>query len=91
MIDLWNVWWVWLVGGVALGILEVFAPGFIFLGFAAGAVLTGLVLAVFPGLGLAAVCLLFACLSLLAWLGLRRAVGVRQGQIKLIDRDINEN
>ena len=37
---LWQVWWVWVAGGFLLGVLEVLAPGFIFLGFALGAVLT---------------------------------------------------
>ena len=35
---LWQVWWVWIVAGFALGVLEVIAPGYIFLGFAIGAV-----------------------------------------------------
>jgi membrane protein implicated in regulation of membrane protease activity len=38
------LWWVWVSGGVLLGIIEVFAPGFFFLGFSVGAVITGLVL-----------------------------------------------
>ena len=36
---MWNVWWVWIVAGFALGVLEILAPGYIFLGFAMGAVL----------------------------------------------------
>ena len=39
---LWQVWWVWVAGGFLLGVLEVLAPGFIFLGFALGAVLVAL-------------------------------------------------
>ena len=31
-------WWVWIVLGFALGVLEVIVPGYIFLGFAVGAV-----------------------------------------------------
>ncbi len=42
---MWTVWWVWVVAGFLLGILEVFTPGFIFLGFAVGAILTGHLLA----------------------------------------------
>lgn len=93
----WSLWWVWLAGAAALGILEIFAPGFILLGFAAGAALVGLLLGV--GGPLAAylsgsfptTLLLFSLFSLVAWLLLRRVVGVRRGQVKLWDRDINED
>ena len=39
-----GTWWAWVVLGFALGVLEILAPGYIFLGFAIGAVLTGAVL-----------------------------------------------
>jgi inner membrane protein len=89
--DLLSVWWAWIVLGFALGVLEILAPGFIFLGFAIGAVITG----VLVGLGLApsgtaVLILVFALASLAAWLALRRTLGVRKGQVKLWDRDINE-
>lgn len=89
--DAWQLWWVWVSGGVLIGILEVFAPGFFFLGFAGGAVLTGLLVAVWPGLGTPILLAVFAVLSVGVWLVLRRAVGVRTGQFKRIDRDINKN
>lgn len=87
-----GTWWAWVVLGFALGVLEVLAPGYIFLGFAIGAVLTG----VLVGLGLApsgipALIFIFAVASLAAWLVLRRTVGVRKGQVKIWDRDINED
>lgn len=89
--QIWMVWWVWVVAGFLLGILEVVIPGFNFLGFAIGAVLTGAV----AGLGLAqslpALLLVFAVLSLAAWLGLRRVMGVRENQVKVWDRDINDS
>ena len=92
----WDVWWVWVAGGIALAILEVFAPGFIFLGFAVGAVVVGILLAL--GGSIAAMLagsvptmvLVFAISSLVAWLVLRRLEGVRKGQKKLWDTDINE-
>lgn len=34
---LWSVWWAWIGGAIALVILEILAPGYIFLGFAIGA------------------------------------------------------
>ncbi|MCU0828817.1 MAG: hypothetical protein MUE52_15810 [Tabrizicola sp.] len=87
-----GTWWAWVVLGFALGVLEVLAPGYIFLGFAVGAVLTG----VLVGLGIAptsvaGLLLIFSVLSVLAWLILRRLVGVREGQVKVWDRDINDS
>jgi membrane protein implicated in regulation of membrane protease activity len=89
---MWTIWWVWIVAGFVLGALEVAVPGYIFLGFATGAVLTGILI----GLGAvtggpAWLLLVFAALSLLAWFGLRRTMGVRRGQVKVWDRDINDN
>ena len=90
--EIWQLWWVWAAGGVVLAILEVFAPGYFFLGFAAGAVLVGLGLATgFLGGSLPVMALVFAVVSLVAWLIVRRLVGVRKGQVKVWDRDINEN
>ncbi len=88
---MWNVWWVWIVAGFALGVLEVLAPGYIFLGFAIGAVVTG----VLVGLGviggaLPALLLVFAVASVGAWLVLRATMGVREGQVKVWDKDIND-
>jgi inner membrane protein len=88
---MWAVWWVWIVAGFALGVLEVLVPGFIFLGFSIGAVVTGILV----GLGLApaslaALILIFAVVSLVAWFVLRRTMGVREGQVKVWDKDIND-
>jgi membrane protein implicated in regulation of membrane protease activity len=89
---IWAVWWVWIVAGFALGVLEVILPGFIFVGFAIGAVIVGLGLGLgLLGGGLAVLLLVFAVSSLIAWVVLRLVLGVRQGQIKLWDRDINED
>lgn len=88
----WQLWWVWMAGGVVLGIAEIFLPGFVFLGFAAGAVVTGLLIWLgLIGPALPWDLLVFAIGSLIAWFVLRRVAGVRQGQSKLWDRDINEN
>ena len=89
--QIWTVWWAWVVLGFALGVAEVLIPGFIFLGFAIGAVVTGVV----AGLGLTAslplLILVFAVASVLAWLALRRVMGVRQNQVKVWDLDINDS
>ena len=39
-----DTWWAWVVLGFALGVLEILVPGYIFLGFAIGAVVTGILL-----------------------------------------------
>ena len=86
-----GTWWAWVVLGFALGVLEILAPGYIFLGFAIGAVLTGAVVGLGISASLPALVLIFAIASLVAWLVLRRTMGVREGQVKLWDRDINDN
>lgn len=89
---LWQEWWVWVVVGVTLAVAEVMLPGFILLGFAIGAALVGLLLLIgVLGGNLFALILVFAIASLVAWIALRRLVGIRKGQVKIWDRDINEN
>ena len=87
-----SYWWVWAVAGVALAALEVILPGFIFLGFAIGAGLTGLLMLVgLLGTDLAITALAFAVLSLASFLVLRRVVGVTEHQRKIWTKDINDN
>ena len=94
---LWSLWWVWLALAVALGIFEILAPGFILLGFAIGAAVVGVLLAVGGPLGASLggsftlTLAVFAVFSLIGWIGLRRTMGVRKGQVKTWDRDINED
>jgi membrane protein implicated in regulation of membrane protease activity len=91
---MWSVWWVWIVGALLLAILEVLAPAQIFLGFAIGAAGVGLGLLVgIPGLGgsVPVMLLVFAILSLVAWLALRPLMGIREGQVKHFEHDINED
>jgi membrane protein implicated in regulation of membrane protease activity len=87
-----GLWWVWIVLGFALGVLEVLAPGYIFLGFAVGAMATG----VLVGLGvlgatLPVTLLVFALASLAAWFATRRLLGTQASKAKIWDRDINDN
>lgn len=89
-----SIWWAWIIGALFLAILEVVAPAQIFLGFAVGAAGVGLALAMdVPGLAgsIPAITLLFAVLSLIAWLLLRPLMGVRKGQAKHFEHDINED
>ena len=88
---MWAVWWVWVVAGFVLGVVEVLAPGFIFLGFAIGAVITGILVGIgLLGANVPALMLAFALASLVAWFALRRMFGGPGGNAKLWDKDIND-
>ncbi len=87
---IWEIWWAWISAGIVLGIVEIFAPGFFFLGFAVGAVAVGGLLAVGAVMTLPWLLVVFAIVSLVTWLVLRQIVGVREGQKKTFTRDINE-
>jgi membrane protein implicated in regulation of membrane protease activity len=89
--ELAGTWWAWVILGFALGVLEILVPGFIFLGFAIGAVVTGAIVGLGVPASVPALILIFAVVSVVAWLVLRRVVGVREGQVKVWDRDINDN
>ncbi len=89
---LWQEWWVWVVGGIVLGVLEVIAPAFVLLGFSIGALVVGGLIAFgLLGSSLPILILAFAIVSLLAWIALRRIFGIRDGQMKIWHKDINEN
>ena len=89
---LWQQPWVWIAGGIALGALEMVAPGFVLFGFAVGAVLVGaLIWLGLLGGSLPVMLLVCALAALATWLVARKLAGVRAGQTKLWDRDINEN
>jgi len=87
-----DIWWVWAVAAVALLALEVLAPGFVFLGFGigAGVVTLGLLLGLI-GPGAPALLLIFAVASLLAWVAMRRLFSRGRGQVKVWDKDINDD
>ncbi len=86
----YSLWWVWMAGALALAIAETLLPGFIFLGFAIGAFAVSLALLIGLGLGLPALLLVFAGLSLIAWLLLRRFFAMPKGQVKRFEGDIND-
>ena len=87
----WSLWWVWMAGAVLLAILEVLAPTQIILGFAVGAAGVGLGLLLGLSASLPTLLVIFAVISLIAWLVIRRLVGVRDGQVKVFHHDINED
>ena len=89
-----SLWWVWMAGALLLAILEVVAPVQIFLGFAVGAIGVGLGLLIgIPGLASSfpMMMLVFALVSLASWLVLRQVLGIRKGQVKHFEHDINED
>ena len=87
----WQEGWVWIVAGVGLAVLEVFAPGYVLLGFAAGAVVVGAALWIgLLGQSAALLAFVFAVVSLAAWWALRKSFGVREGQVRIWHKDIND-
>lgn len=94
---MWATWWIWGAAAVVLAIGEVLLPSFVLLGFALGAavvaalLLFGGPLSVWLAASLPLLLLIFAVVSLLCWLALRRWVGVYRGQVKRFDHDINDN
>ncbi|MDF9302355.1 hypothetical protein [Tritonibacter mobilis] len=86
----WSLWWVWGVIALGLAIVEILLPGFIFLGFAIGAAAVAVILLTPLSLTLPVLLLVFAVLSLVAWLGLRRIFSLPKGQVKTFDTDIND-
>ena len=94
-----TAWWVWALLAVALAIFEVLAPSYMALGFAIGAgivsvgLLTGVLGALVGltgGYGIGVLLVLFAALSLGAWLALRRIFGLRGGEVQTFEDDVND-
>jgi len=89
-------WWIWASAALVLAVAEVILPGFVLLGFAIGAGVVALILlvggplAVWLAGSLPVLLLVFAVVSLVAWLGLRRWLGVYKNQVRTFDHDINE-
>jgi membrane protein implicated in regulation of membrane protease activity len=84
------IWWVWMAAALALAIVEVLAPGFIFLGFAIGAALTGLAVLAGLSVSIPVLFVIFAALSLIAWLVLRKLFRLPGQSPRRFERDIND-
>lgn len=83
--------WLWIGGGLIVALVELMLPGYLFLGTAAALIVMGIVL--LAGLwpwGLPGALVTVAVLTFLAWALLRRLLGVRHGQVRIWDRDIND-
>lgn len=87
----WTNGWLWITAALALALIELLLPGYIFLGTALALAVTGVLLLFgFSGLGLFGTLIAAAVLSFLCWAVLRRLMGVQKGQVRIWDRDIND-
>ena len=97
MMPSWDMWWIWVAAALILAMLELVIPGYVLLGFAVGAAVMGGLFALgqpvsgWVGASLPISLLLFACLSLAAWIVMRRLFGFKGGSVKTFDKDINED
>jgi membrane protein implicated in regulation of membrane protease activity len=88
---LWTEWWVWMSGALILATLEVLIPGYIFLGFAIGAGMMGLLILLgISAKGFAITLVTFAVLSLISYLVMRKVFELRTGQVKVWETDVND-
>ena len=90
MEEFMNLWWAWLAAALALALLEVLAPGFIFLGFAAGAVVMAAVVALAPALSIPVALAIFAALSLVSWIVLKQVFKSQSSGARRVMHDIND-
>ena len=88
---LWVVWWFWAASALGLAILEMLAPGYIFLGFAIGSAAVSALLYAGVSVSLPWLLVICAAVALVSWLVLRQVFGIRKGQVKVIRHDINED
>lgn len=86
-----NIWWAWICFALVLGVIELLAPATIFLGFALAALAMAIIVLAAPGLGAPALLALFAFLSLIAWIVLRRAFRHQTTNARIVTKDINED
>ena len=85
-------WWAWAILALALACLEITVPAFVFLGMAIGAGCVALVMALGGAgvIGAPLSVLMFAVISLIATLVLRKIFSRPKGQVKTFDGDIND-
>ena len=97
MITALSVWWAWITFGLGLLMMEALVPAYIFLGFAIGAIVTGLIIVLnLPGTGwiinsIPVTLVFFSLVSGASWIALRLSFGPRRGRVKSFDRDINDD
>lgn len=86
-----SLWWVWVCAALLLGLVELLAPAFIFLGFSLAALIMGGVawLGLMPSTTFASFAL-YAILALASWVGLKMAFKTPTGSVKTFESDIND-
>lgn len=88
---IWLNGWLWIVAALILAALELFLPGWVFMGLAASVGLMGvLLLTGVWGAGLPLTLVVTAVMSGLIWLLFRRLWPGSRGDRRIWDRDINE-
>lgn len=86
-----TIWWAWLAAALGLAVLEVLLPGFIFLGFAIGAVIMTALVALLPTAMSAPLAVaVFTGLSLASWIVLRVAFRKQSSGSRRVMHDIND-
>lgn len=86
-----SIWWLWVAIALVLGLIELVAPSFIFLGFSLGALATSAYVGLADVPSPSVLFAFFSVVSLLAWVGLRFAFRRQSSDAKIITRDINDN
>ncbi len=94
MTDWITIWWVWISLALVLAIVEVVAPGFIFLGIAIGAAIQAVLLLALPDVfgqwSPNALMALFGGLSLASWIVLRQVFRKQSSGAKTFSEDVND-
>ncbi len=87
---LFSIWWFWVALALVLGLVELFTPTFIFLGFSLGALATGAYVGLATAPSVPALLAVFAIVSLLAWVGLRVVFRKQSSGAKIFTKDVND-
>jgi len=91
MQDYLTVWWVWVCIALGVGILELLVPGFIFLGFALGALAMAGIVATVTLTNVPALLAIYAILSLVAWIALKAVFRKQSSGARVVTEDINDH
>ncbi|MEL6521673.1 MAG: hypothetical protein AAFQ66_11960 [Pseudomonadota bacterium] len=90
-----NSWWVWIIAAMVFAMLELLLPGYVLLGFASGAAITGIAVLFTGSIGwtvsLPMLLVLFASCALASWVMFRKVFGLKTGSVKTFDHDINDH
>jgi membrane protein implicated in regulation of membrane protease activity len=91
MEGLLHIWWVWLSAALVLALVELMVPASVFLGFALGALAMAGVVAIGLITKPSVLLAVFAALSLVAWIVLKRVFRNQTTAARIVTHDINEN